>query len=555
MDKIILKILFWFVSKKKNSGVNFDQLKIITETKLLMDKRRVPVSWKKKQQTGNNNTSMIIGYLMYGLMSLFVGVQILLMPSLIFSMIIFHSYLLFVMAMTLITDFSAVLLDTADNNILVPKPINSRTLFLSRVIHITTYLLKYFIALSLFPIVFSFIKYGLLVGIATILTSLLTVTFAVFATYILYGLILRFGNEQKIKDVVGYFQIFMTIVFVAGFQIVPRLMDFTEKFTFTTHTYTYFIPAAWMAFFLEGLSLLHFDKIHLIMTACCFLIPVFTLWFMMKYLAPSFSRKLNALGNTGDGSLAKAGDKNISPKNISVTMSKVFCRGNEEVSGFKFVWKVTGRDKGFKIGFYPSIAYLFIFFFITVFNRHESFQFQLQHLFETKKYLFLVYIPVFMSTGALALIPFYENFSASWLYQALPLQKPGSLINGGVKAVIVKFFLPFFLLMFSVAFYIWGFAIIDDFLLGFFNDVLIFYVITLFSDNYLPFTQKPGAKQQGGKFARAILNMIVIGMLIGLHYAALKIIWLPAALISLPIIAIYFLQKKLQQLSWQKIKI
>ncbi len=554
MDKFFLKILLWFVSKTNGNEVNFSQLRIITETKLLMDQRRIPVSWKKRQQSNNSN-SMIVTYIIYGIMSLFVGIQILVLQNLVFSMIIYHSYLLFLMAMTLITDFSAVLLDTADNHILVPKPVNSRTLFLSRAIHITIYLLKYFLIISFFPIIFTFVHFGLLVGLGVIITSALTVVFAIFSTYILYGLILRFGDEQKIKDVVGYFQIFMTVIFFAGFQIVPRLMDFNENFSFTVHTYTYFIPAAWMSFFLEGIQNLRFDTVHLIMTACCFLIPLITLWFMMKFLAPSFSRKLNALGTVSAHHKNEKEVKTHQRMGISERLLDAVCRGNEEQAGFLQVWKITARDKAFKIGFYPSIAYLFVLLFVTFINNKTSFQVQMAELPLTDKYLFLIYMPVFVASGALTLIPYYENYAAGWIYQALPLAKPGNLINGGLKALLCKFFLPFFLLMFSIGFYVWGWKIIDDFIFGFCNDILIFYIMILAQDSYLPFSQKPAIKQQGGKFAKAFIQMIIIAALVGLHYLALKVSWLTAILIPAPLILVYFLQKKLKELAWYKIKI
>ena len=553
MDNFFLKILMWVIAKVNSRQVNFDQLKVICETKLKMDKRRTPVSWKKRQQKETSN-SMLISFFIYGLMGLFVGSQVLLIPSLIFSMIIFHSYLLFMMAMTLITDFSAVLLDTSDNQILVPKPINSRTLFVARAVHITIYLLQYFIVLAIFPIIFTFIQYGLLVGLAVIFTALLTVVFAIFTTYLLYGLILRFGNEEKIKEVVGYFQIFMTVVFVGGFQIVPRLMDFSKDFTFTPHIYTYFIPAAWMAFFLEGIQLMKFDSIHLIMTACAFLVPLLSFYVMMKYLAPSFARKLSAMGNATANSVQKV---NPGRKKFSLLASTVsfICDSNEERAGYEQVWRITGRDKTFKIGFYPSIAYLFIFLLVTVFKGPENMGTQLAALPNSKSFLFFIYLPVFIASGALYLIPYYENFAAGWIYQAAPLHKPGSLISGGLKAIIVKFFLPFFVLMFAISLYVWGWRIIDDFALGFFNDIFIFYLLTVISDYILPFSQKPAVKQQAGKFARAMLQMLMIGSLVGLHYLALKVSWLPVLLVILPATGIYLLQKKLTNISWLKIKI
>ena len=64
---------------------------------------------------------------------------------------------------------------------------------------------------------------------------------------------------------------------------------------------------------------------------------------------------------------------------------------------------------------------------------------------------------------------------------------------------------------------------------------------------------QPNVKQQTGKFIQVILQMFIIGILVGLHYLALKIWWLVAALIPLSTVGCYFLFSTLQNYSWQKI--
>ena len=62
--------------------------------------------------------------------------------------IIVHTYIIFMMAMTLVTDFATVLLDTTDNQVILPRPVSSKTLFMARLVHILLYLLQFTIALS-----------------------------------------------------------------------------------------------------------------------------------------------------------------------------------------------------------------------------------------------------------------------------------------------------------------------------------------------------------------------------------------------------------------------
>ena len=122
-----------------------------------------------------------------------------------------------------------------------------------------------------------------------------------------------------------------------------------------------------------------------------------------------------------------------------------------------------------------------------------------------------------------------------------------------LKAMLLKFFIPIFILLFAISFYTWGYAITDDFLLAFFNNIIIFLLISHIGKSYLPFSMQPNVKQQTGKFIQVILQIVIIGLLVGLHYLALKLVWLVAALIPVSVIGCYLLLKTIQEYSWNKI--
>ncbi|MCH5718445.1 hypothetical protein [Niabella hibiscisoli] len=168
-------------------------------------------------------------------------------------------------------------------------------------------------------------------------------------------------------------------------------------------------------------------------------------------------------------------------------------------------------------------------------------------------FLWLLYLGMFSVTLSLSLISYYENYTASWVYQTAPVSKPGALINGAVKALLAKFFIPVYLVMSTVTFAIWGYKTLDDILLVGFNSILIFYISALMSTHYLPFSQQPNAKQQGGKFLMVLLRIFLIGILVALHWLALKISWLVMALVPLSVAGCWWMNHQVQQLPWRKI--
>lgn len=550
MDKWLLKLLLSLVKLFVKQGVDFERLKIITQTKLIMDRHRVHVNYSRQKNKDPKNP-LLITLLVYGFFGLMMALAIAYIHSLVLSMIFFHAYLLFMMSMTLITDFSSVLLDTTDNQVILPRPVNSKTFFLARLLHILVYLLQFTIALTAFPLLAIVYSFGAGAGFAATFTILLTVALAVFFTYLLYILILRFGNEQKVKDIIGYFQIFMTVLFAMGYQLLPRLIDFEALVqTFTLHTYSYFLPPVWMALSIESFYLLKFDALHLIMIVAAVCIPIITFWIMIKWLAPSFTRKLALLQND-HSSINKIEFNTAKKQTLSSRLSALFCSSPAEKAGYEIVWKLTSRDKGFKLQFYPSIGYILVFVFITVFKSGKNLQATIDSLPDSKLFLWMIYIPMFSVSSSKGITAMYENFQAAGVYYSTPLKYPGQVINGTIKALFTKFFLPAYVLMFIFSFYTWGPAIIDDFVFGFFNNLLIFLLLEIFSKHYLPFSQQQNIKMQSGRFVKVILQMFIIAALVGLHYLALKIYWLVIVLIPVAAVAAFYFQKKIKSLRWK----
>jgi ABC-2 type transport system permease protein len=551
MDTFILKIILKFLQWIPLPSVNMDQLKIIVSTKLIMDRRRKPATLRQnKEKEGANN--MLYALIMYSILGLFMGIMIFTIPSIMVVMIVLHSYFLFMLIMTMITDFSNVLLDTSDSLIILPKPISGKTLLVARTIHIIVYLSQLILALMIFPLVFTFIKYGILVGCAVIITILLTTAVGLFTSYILYGLVLRFTSEQKIKDIISYFQIFMTIFFAVGYQVIPRLINLKQiSFDYHLSWYSYLLPPVWMASLLEALHSFNFDSIHILMIILALLVPVIAGFIVKKILAPYFSQSISRLNANNDKSSVAEKKTGIG---ISEKLSKFICNNDYEKAAFSKVWKITSREKNFRLQFYPGLAYIPVFIFIVFFKDINNAGQTWRNMNQGDMFVWLLYIGIFSITGGLMIIKYSENFSAAWVYQSAPITKPGEIISGTMKALLVKFFVPVYIIMAACTFFVWGIKVWDDVLLAFFSNILIFYIIALLSEHYLPFSQQQTAKDQAGRFVRVMLQMILITVLVGIHYIAIKLGWLVLALIPVIIIGLYFSMHRIKKLSWNEIK-
>ena len=185
------------------------------------------------------------------------------------------------------------------------------------------------------------------------------------------------------------------------------------------------------------------------------------------------------MGDGGESTVKTSKPINENGFSLSNFWNKLVCKDGTEAAAFDLVWKITARDKGFKVAFYPGLAYLFIFFFITVFKSGRGFESTWMNLPASNSFLWLVYLPTMISTTAIYVIPMYENFTAAWIYNSAPVKTPGNLVSAAAKVVLTKFFFPIYVVMFAFAYYVWGYKILDDFLLGFVNNSKIQHVSKL----------------------------------------------------------------------------
>ena len=553
MDKWLLKLILVFRQVFERQGIDTDRMTVIVETKLMMDKRRVYLNFRQREYRENKN--QMNGVLIsYGVLGLFMGLLIMAIPAFTLAMIFFHSYVLFMVAMTLITDFSTVLLDTADNQVILPTPVSGKTLFMARVVHILIYLVQFTMALSLLPIAATFYQYGLLPGLAMMITVTLTVLLAIFITYILYLLLLRYSNEQNLREMVTNFQILMSISFFLGYQIIPRVVNLSDlSSSGPLHWYAYLFPPVWMATTLDIFYAHSFDPLHAGMALLSLAVPVGSFWFLIKFLSPSFSRKLGAVATDPAGAGRIRQEKN-QYRSISVFLSRIFCKKGPEEGIFALVWKITGRDKGFRLQFYPSLALIPVLLFIFVLGGGRNISTVWQNLPSSDRFLGLVYLPLMAASASILVSAFNEYFQASWIYRCLPVARPGELISGSAKALFMKYFLSFYLLMYALSVYIWGWQITRDFLFGLFNNLLCFLVFVSFAPRYLPFSRQPSTQVQTGKVVLMLVQFLVIGILIGIHYLLINLPIVMYLVMLLLAGACWLLLKEIQDIGWEKIK-
>jgi hypothetical protein len=205
--------------------------------------------------------------------------------------------------------------------------------------------------------------------------------------------------------------------------------------------------------------------------------------------------------------------------------------------------------------FYPGLAYILVFFFVFVLKGKGDIVDNWRNLPNTKNFLWLIYLPMMTISSGVTLSMFNEHFGASWIYHSSPVDRPGELISGAAKTILVKFFLPVYTFMCVISLWVWGPAVADDLIFGLFSNLVCYLAFVNITDHYLPFSRQPNVRQQSGRFAKTIMQLLLVAMLVGLHYLLIDRSRLLLAFIPVLAVSTYFLIRRVQGLPWSAINI
>ncbi len=437
-------LILWLIDRLRpfirTAGADFDQVRAIVQVKLMMDSRRNSVGLGRygRKQTGDTNNAFLKTLAIYAVLGSLLSIGMLGRPEpdlLFFPLALQFSYIMALCALTLISDFSTVILDSSDNQIILPRPVHSRTLWLARIIHISSYLAAIALSIALGGLLVISYRFGALAGLLFLAMALLSAVLMVFLTNVFYLVLMRFVSEDKIRGVINYVQIVMAIVFYGGYQLLPRLMDTNELFSRALpHEWWHFlIPPMWMAGAVDLIVKPALDTTHLTFLLLALTMPVLGLWTMNRFLTGNFIRQLSSLDQETQPELRRPASDGTPLTGQSSgggidRLAGWLTRNPLERAAFGFAWRVTGRDRKFKLKTYPQLG------FALAYTVGMSFQ-KMGGMF----YLFALYFAGIYVMVAQLQLSVSDNYRASWVYGSAPIRQPGDVLVGSLKALIIKF--------------------------------------------------------------------------------------------------------------------
>lgn len=511
----VLKILDKFQFLYEKLGVNYTTMRMILQIKLTMDGRRVStVMGRNKKPDESKDKNNYLNLLMFNVfMSIFIGLIMKSnMPSMKATNIVIGINL-FMMISLMISDFSAVLLDVAEKNILLPKPIDSKTFNAAKTTHICIYLMGLSLSLNFIPLVIGTAKYGVIFFVIFFIENILTVLIVIALTALLYTLVLLFFDGEKLKDIINYFQILLAFVFAFGYQLVIRVFDATNMNSeYIPKIWHALLPSMWFAapfgILIDG-NKQPFLKFLLVLAIVG---PIVLITFYLKRVVPYFEKNLQKLNENG-GTVSRGSETR------KEFIAGLVCKDKIEKSMIKFTQNMIATERNLKLKVYPTLAmaaFMPVLFVFMDNGSGRSFMDNIKTGYGGKVHFF-IYISIFLLCFCTAFINNSDNFKGAFIYKVLPIQNPGVILKGAVKGTLFKLIIPLYLLEALVFLIFKGPSIIIDLIVMFLVLLILSLVYFKVSNKAMPFSVAFATSDSGKLVKPSIITIILLGVFTVIH--------------------------------------
>ncbi|MBB3111864.1 hypothetical protein FHS18_003932 [Paenibacillus phyllosphaerae] len=526
-DYSILKLLDYGQGLFERFGVDYAMMRRMLQVKLTMDRRRVPTVFmqqqdadKRAEEEEKDSNLFVRSLWLYGLLGLIMIPIVVMGDHYMFQLSLVWAILMFMITTSMISDFSSVLLDIRDKSILQTKPVSPRTIHMAKTVHIIIYLSLLTASMTLPSLVAGWITHGFVFFLLLLTEIVLADMVIVLLTALLYVLLLKFFDGERLKDTINYVQIALSIVIAVGYQVIIRsfeLIDMSLGYTF--RWWQVLLPPVWFAAPFE--LLLHGDTSIpiLIMTGLALIVPILSILFYSR-LMDGFERNLQKLANNSGGGSASAGHSRLTD-----WAARILCRSREERTFFRFTLRMLKGEREFKLKVYPSLGFAIIFPFIFMFNALRDMGWE--GMAGSWWYISIYFSGIVIPTVAL-MLNYSGSYKGAWIYLVSPVRYQSSITQGVMKAAMVRLFAPIFLLQSVIFTAVFGLRIVPDVAAMLLS--LAIYTIICFAvfNKELPFSQSfAGKKGSGG--AKTAMLLVLLGGFVLIHVAALFIphgIWI-----------------------------
>lgn len=481
-------------------GVDFDQWVALTKASIRMDLRESTMapSLRYGRSGAHAFLYLIFFYLFSGLI---FAILIFSNTAVVFTLTLLITYAMFMISGLILVEYHTVVVSPDDYDILSYRPVSSTTYFWAKFTNILFYTVMFTLAMALpGAIAFTFVSgFNPGLGLVAFLSVLWANVTAVLTMVVLYSLILNKVSLHRLRSVLAYLQVFLSVFIYGGYFFLPKIIEGTAFHTLQTSDARWltFFPPAWFSSFLkfylgEAEPSLWFE-IALVLGFTILLI-----YYAQSRISIAYSERLSELAGAPV-------TKRKSKSRLRLPRFLPF-RGFEERVVSKLIWSQFRNDNKFKMAVL-GILPLTLFYLAMGLEEGPLIDPFISAQFNIGRTGFLYFVVLLFPLMLRTLVSQSDAYRASWIFYTSPADVRLLILT--VKRVLMFFFVQPFLLVMGLIFYYFFQNILHVFLhlvvLGLFAQLML-QLGFLYSPE-LPFS-RPNVK--GSRSRNLTLILVVI---------------------------------------------
>jgi ABC-2 type transport system permease protein len=454
----------WTGTLLARQGIDLRQVTALFVMYLKQDLRSGKSSLSRRRgEYVTSNWGMLLTLGIYSFLGLTTGSLILLrVDALLFSVIVL-SFTLCIVALALSAESGNVILNESETDILGHLPIRSKTLFIAKLMNLLAFTLALAAAANLFPTFFGVWAGGSNVFFIPghILSAAMVSLFATAIIVVSYGILMRLVSKERFDNIVAYSQTVLTMMFMLGPQVIPRLMDRNHlKLVSGFQRYFLLYPPAWFS----GVTMLFVGRLDL-NTLALTGIGITSLLVLgaiaLKKVAVGYSGLAGKLASASGsvskdsaiGGASKSRERSHRGNPTIEAIKARLLRSPVERAVFDLVSIYLRRNREIKVRLYPSLAYFIIYPLLAIFGQGllDPFSKSGFALFP----LFGAEMVCFVGLTAVEGLLFSEDYEAAYIFEVAPLPALRQVYTGFRKAVLVYIVGPGYLALFVLYAVFW----------------------------------------------------------------------------------------------------
>jgi hypothetical protein len=507
MIKVVTQILQLLRGIFTRAGVDFERMLAIVTVKLTVDNRVDRSGRNKKTSNALWRQGVLLGisgavFFVFGMVD----------SSFEIPLLLFHSYLLLMLMMSFMMEYSRLLFNRNDNHILQHLPVTSKTILVARLVTMLSYMFFLSGCMSVIPAIVIVFWQGLMSAGLFIISVFLNTLFTLLLANVIYLGVMRFISVEKFVRVMSYVQVILVAGVAMSYQLVGMVVRNFQVDMLHPETWVYFTPPF---YFVALTTIVKQSSIPALILALSGIAGVVLLGFItVVYLAPYFSVKMGKI----DEHALESKARKMGKERWLHGLARVFARTPLQISGFVLGWRLTRDNLRFRQGILPMIIYtIFLAFFFIYQGSRDG--------IGGAGYYMPLYMASMVAIGVQMHMSTTEKEDLLWVYRSKPLARPGALILGSYKALYVKYYLPVYVLL-SVVFIVRSdWIILPDLLFILAMSTFVSYVYLWFSGMLFPFSKERGTMNSGRNILRIVILMFMLFVIGGLHALSMRLSW------------------------------